>query len=524
MEEFNHKEKIMKILTGTFIVLLITISLFSCSSFTDVNEKPPNIILILADDLGYGELGCYGQKLIETPNIDKLARTGIRFTQHYSGAPVCAPARCVLLTGMHSGHAYVRGNDEWGSRGNVWNYHSMIADSTLEGQRPMLDSTITIAKLLKEAGYKTGMIGKWGLGAPHTNSIPNKMGFDYFLGYNCQRQAHTYFPVHLYENEKRIYLENDTIAPNTKLHKLADPYNDSSYSDFYLEDYAPDIMFEGMMNFIDENKDSPFFMYWATPIPHVPIQAPKKWVDHYIEKFGEEEPYLGDHGYFPHPNPNAGYAAMISYMDEKVGQLISRLKEDGIYENTLIIFTSDNGPTYAGGVDPDFFNSAGPFNNGYGWTKGFLNEGGIRVPMIVSWPEKIRKGSVTEHISAFYDFMPTFCDIASVSQPANTDGISFLPLLENKGAQKEHEYLYWEFPAYGGQQAVRTGEWKGIRKDIKKNGNLKLELYNLNEDLKEENNVAGENPQVVQKIIQIMNESRTVPKVERFKMKALGDE
>jgi len=484
--------------------------------------EKPNIILILADDLGYGELGCYGQKLIETPNIDKLAEKGLRFTQHYSGAPVCAPARCVLLTGLHSGHAYVRGNDEWGSRGDVWNYKSMIADSTLEGQRPLPDSTMTIAKLLQQAGYVTGMIGKWGLGAPHTNSIPNKMGFDYFLGYNCQRQAHTYFPVHLYENENRLHLNNDTVAPNTKLPKEADPYNPDSYAKFYLNDYAPDIMFDGMMNFIDENKDMPFFMYWATPIPHVPIQAPQKWVDHYIKKFGDEEPYLGDRGYFPHPNPNAGYAAMISYLDERVGQLVAKLKEDGIYDNTLIIFTSDNGPTYAGGVDANFFNSAGPFNNDYGWTKGFVHEGGIRVPMIASWPSKIITGRVSDHISTFTDILPTLCNITSAEVTHNVDGISFLPTLLGNMNQPNHEYLYWEFPEYNGQQAVRMGNWKAIRKDIQK-GNLEIELYNLEEDKKEENNIADQYPEIVEKINQIMINSHTPSQLNRFKMRALGD-
>ncbi len=513
--------KIRLLVFGIYALLLVMA--VGCNSGGTVSEVRPNIILILADDLGYGELSCYGQKLIETPNIDKLAENGMKFTQHYSGAPVCAPARCILLTGKHSGHAYIRGNDEWESRGDVWSYMSMIADSSLEGQRPMPDSTITIARLLKKAGYTTGMIGKWGLGAPQTNSIPNKMGFDYFLGYNCQRQAHTYFPIHLYENENRLYLDNDTVPPNTKLANDADPNEKGSYDNFSLNVYAPDIMFDGMMNFIDENNDQPFFMYWATPIPHVPIQAPNSWVDYYINKFGKEEPYLGDRGYFPHQNPNAGYAAMISYFDERVGQLVAKLKEDGIYDNTVIIFTSDNGPTYAGGVDAAFFNSAGPFNEGYGWTKGFVNEGGIRVPMIVHWPKKISGRKVSDHISAFTDIMPTICDIAYVETPDNIDGITFLPTLLGNSNQIIHDYLYWEFPEYNGQQAVRMGDWKAIRKNIKE-GNLDLELYNLVYDIKEENNVADENPHLVKKMINIMDESHTQPEIDRFKMKALGDE
>jgi arylsulfatase len=266
----------------------------------------PNIIYILADDLGYGDLGCYGQKLIETPNIDRLATNGMRFTQHYSGAPVCAPSRCVLLTGKHMGHSFIRGNDEWAERGKVWDYRAMIADSVLEGQRPLPDNEITIAHMLKSAGYVTGIIGKWGLGAPHTNSIPTKTGFDFFFGYNCQRQAHTYYPIHLYKNEHRVYLNNDTIAPNTLLDKGADPLNPDSYKKYILREYAGDLMFKELTGFVNDHKRDPFYLYWATPIPHAPIQAPKRWVDYYVRKFGDEKPYLGDKGYFPLRNPHAG--------------------------------------------------------------------------------------------------------------------------------------------------------------------------------------------------------------------------
>ncbi len=511
----------MKILISISSIVFL-LMLTTCNNDEKPINKKPNIIYILADDLGYGDLGCYGQEKIETPNIDKLAEGGMLFTQHYSIAPVCAPARCGLLTGKHSGHAYIRGNDEWASRGAVWNYHAMNADSTLEGQRPLPENTITIADILQADGYKTGMIGKWGLGAPQTQSIPTKMGFDYFLGYNCQRQAHTYYPQHLYENEKRYYLNNDTVAPNTKLAKGADPNNKESYAQFTLNEYAPDIMYEGMISFIEKNKDDPFFFYWASPIPHVALQAPQYWVDYYHEKFGDEEPYLGQISYFPHQYPRAAYAAMISYLDDRIGQLILKLKEEGIYENTLIIFTSDNGPTYAGGVDAAYFNSAGPFNNEYGWTKGFVHEGGIRVPMIASWPSKIQAGSVSNHISSFVDVLPTFCDIAAIKATENMDGLSFLPTLKNEGNQLQHEYLYWEFPEYGGQQAVRWGDWKAIRRDIKK-GNLDIELYNLKNDIKEENNVASQFPEVVDKILLMMNDSHTPSQLERFKLEALGD-
>jgi arylsulfatase len=505
-----------------FLTAVAIVALMASCSQQEKETKKPNIIYILADDLGYGELGCYGQELIETPNIDALAKNGIRFTDHYSGAPVCAPSRCVLLTGKHTGHAYVRGNDEWRSRGKVWDYKAMIADSTLEGQRPMPADTKTVAKLLKAAGYKTGMVGKWGLGAPNTHSLPTTQGFDFFCGYNCQRQAHTYYPVHLYKNANRIYLNNDTVAPNSKLDKDADPLKPESYAKFNLNDYSPDVMFDEMINFVEESNEDPFFVYWATPIPHLPLQAPQKWVDYYVKKFGEEDPYLGNRGYFPHRYPRAAYAAMVSYLDERVGQLVAKLKELGVYDNTLIIFTSDNGPSYTGGCDSQFFKSGGPFKSDYGWGKGFVHEGGIRVPMIASWPGKIKPGTQTNHASAFWDVLPTLCDVAGVPAPEDIDGISYLPAMTGASSQKQHDYLYWEFPAYQGQQAVRMGKWKGIRKNIFKD-NMEIELYNLDEDISEQNNIASQHPEVVEQIKQIMLKAHTPAEVERFKIKQLGD-
>jgi len=503
-----------------FVLLLIVLTtITACNPKQQEASKKPNIIYILADDLGYGELGCYGQKKIETPNIDNLAETGMRFTQHYSGSAVCAPARCNLLTGMHPGHAIIRGNHEWDSRGNVWSYKAMIADSTLEGQYPLPDSTITIASLLQKAGYVTGMAGKWGLGAPHTNSIPNKKGFDFFIGYNCQRIAHTYYPIHLYKNENRLYLNNDTIAPHLKLEENADPYDIASYSKFNLNDYTPTIMHAEVIEFIEDNKDKPFFIYYATPIPHLPLQAPQKWVDYYVNKFGDEEP-LTKASYYPNRYPRATYAAMISYLDEQVGDLVSTLKELGVYENTLIIFTSDNGPTYID-ADATWFKSANPFQTVTGRTKGYLYEGGIRVPMIASWPEKIKAGTISEHISAFWDVMPTFCEISNIPVPEYTDGISFLPTLLSED-QKNRDFLYWELSEYGGQQAVRMGPWKAIRKNIKK-GNMKIELYNLDEDIKEENNVAAKHMDIVNKIEEIMKNEHTTSSIDKFKLEALGD-
>ncbi len=510
--------------TATLLLILIfSVHLFtSCSESDDKNSKKPNIIYILADDLGYGELGCFGQDKIETPNIDNLAESGITFTQHYSGSPVCAPSRCVLLTGKHSGHSYIRGNDEWAARGPVWDYVEMIKDPALEGQRPLPEGTRTIGTLLQSVGYKTAIVGKWGLGAPGTEGVPDRQGFDYFYGYNCQRQAHTYFPVHLWENDQRVYLNNDTIRPGTKLPEGADPYDVDSYKDFWLNEYSPDLMFKAIQNFVAGNAEDPFFLYWATPIPHAAIQAPPEWVAYYEDKFGDEEPYTGNKGYFPNRSPHAAYAGMISYLDNQVGLLVKQLKELGIYDNTLIIFTSDNGPTYNGGTDSPWFNSAGIFNEEQGWSKGYVHEGGIRVPMVANWPGIIKPGSTSDHISAFWDVLPTLCEIAGVTGPYETDGISFLPVLFGERDQAEHDYLYWEFPAYQGQQAVRMDKWKAIRKDIFK-GNMEIELYNLEVDPKEENNVADQNPDIVQRAVEAMLEAHIPAEIERFKIKELGD-
>ncbi len=486
---------------GIFLSIgVIILSAFTTTVQSQVVQKP-NIIYILADDLGYGDLGVYGQKKIETPNIDNLAKQGMLFTQHYAGAPVCAPSRCVLLTGKNSGHAQVRGNDEWESRGDVWNYRAMLADSTLEGQRPMIPRTVTSASLLHDAGYKTAIIGKWGLGAPQTQSTPLRMGFDFFFGYNCQRQAHTYYPVFLYKNDHRVYLNNDTVAPNTRLPEGTDLYNPDSYSAFNQKDYSPDLMFSEITGFVNENYKQPFFLYWATPIPHAALQASKRWVDYYVKKFGDEKPYDGKKGYFPLRYPHASYAAMISYLDEQVGLLVKQLRELGIYDNTLIVFTSDNGPSSEGGGDSPWFDSGGPFKSEYGYGKGFVREGGIRVPMIASWPGVIKPGSISNLPSVFYDVLPTLCDIAGIKTPGDMDGISFLPELKGQ-AQKKHQYLYWEFPEYNGQQAVLLGKWKAMRINMQK-GNKRWELYDLETDPTESTDVAASNAAVIAEVEKI---------------------
>lgn len=505
-------------LTSLFSFSILCLFISSCSpekADEQQTDQRPNIIYFLADDLGYGEVGSYGQQIVQTPNMDALATVGMKFTQHYSAAPVCAPARYMLLTGKHAGHAFIRGNDEWTERGEVWNYAKAVNDPGLEGQRPIPDSTLTMGELLQQAGYETALVGKWGLGAPNTEGVPNRQGFDYFYGYNCQRQAHNLYPVHLWENETKDLLNNELVAPGTKLAEDADPLDENSYAAYYQPEYAPAKMQEKALQFVRDNKDKPFFLYYASPLPHVPLQVPKEYVDKYRKIIGEEEPYLGEQGYFPHRYPKAAYAGMINYLDDQLGELIAELKKQGIYENTLIIFSSDNGPTYAGGVDPEYFNSAGPFPNPYGRTKGFTHEGGIRVPMIAVWPNTIRPGTQSNHISAFYDVLPTLCEVAGVDAPASTDGISFLPELMGDPSQTRHDYLYWEFPSYSGQQAVRMGDWKGMRMNMFE-GNRDIALYNLKHDPTEQNNLAQERPEVVAQIDSIMNLSHTKPAIDNF--------
>ncbi|MGI9541971.1 MAG: arylsulfatase, partial [Cyclobacteriaceae bacterium] len=458
-------------------------------------------------------------------NIDALAKTGMVFMQHYSGAPVCAPSRYMLMTGRHAGHARIRGNDEWASRGDVWDYEKAISDPNLEGQRPILNSTVTLGELVQSAGYKTAIVGKWGLGAPLTEGIPTKNGFDFFYGYNCQRQAHQLYPRHLWKNEDKDWLDNRIVAPrkDNRLGEGADPLALTSYQKWEQKDYAPAKMQVEVLNFIEENRDRPFFMYYASPLPHLPLQVPHQYVQRYVDLFGEEAPYDGTDGYFPNRYPNAAYAGMISYLDDQVGEIVAKLKELDLYDNTLIVFSSDNGPTYLGGVNAAYFDSAGPFSNEYGRTKGFTYEGGIRVPMIASWPSHIQSGSTSDHVSAFWDVLPTIAELVKVETPSDIDGISFLPAMLGKdSAQLQHPFLYWEFPSYKGQQAVRMGKWKGIRADIFE-GNMKLELYDLENDPAETEDISEQHPEIVAKIEGIMKLEHTPAEIDRFKFKELGD-
>lgn len=436
------------------------------------NKNRPNIVFILADDLGYAELGCYGQKKIKTPNIDRLAAQGMRFTQHYSGSPVCAPSRCALMTGKHTGHAQVRSNKQVGGA-EGWKL-----GATTGGQWPLEAGTVTVAKMLKAAGYATGAFGKWGLGRVGTTGDPNKQGFDHFYGYICQRQAHTFYPNHLWRDGQVQWIKAN--------------------KDGKEQVYSHDLIAEQALEFIRVNKDRAFFLYVPFTIPHVALQVPEDSLAEYRGKW-PDPPYTGDKGYVPHPSPRACYAAMVSRMDRDVGRIMALLKELGLDDDTLVIFSSDNGPTYAGGADSAFFESAGPLRG----LKGSVYEGGIRVPFIARWPGKIKASVTSGHISAFWDFLPTCCELIGAGPPPDIDGISMLPtFLGRPEKQKKHDYLYWEL---GGRQAIRMGDWKAVRT----RPNRKIELYNLSTDLAEQHNVADKNPGILTKMAELLRTART---------------
>jgi len=452
------------------------------------SDTKPNIIFIMADDLGYQELGCYGQQKIKTPYIDRLAAEGMRFRQYYTGSAVCAPARCNLMTGKHGGHAYVRNNSEIGS----WD--------SFRGQLPLPAETVTVASLLKEQGYVTGAFGKWGLGEAGSTGDPLNQGFDRFVGYNCQRHAHNLYPKYLVNDRDKITLEDNTRGLTGK-------------------HYAPQVIADEMLKFIRENKEKPFFVYYPTVIPHLALQVPEEDLNQYRGPaeggfptdpalLGPETPNKGK-SYLPHPTPKACYAAMISFMDRQVGRIMKLLKELSLDDNTVVLFTSDNGTTFLKEqVDYEFFNSVGPLRG----LKGSLYEGGIRVPMIVRWPGKIKAGTVSEHLAAHYDALATLADIAGAKAPNDTDGISFVPtLLSRPDKQKKHDYLFWDFAGYGGQLAVRMGKWKGIKRELRKKPDAPLELYDLENDVSEKNNMAKEYPKVAARIEKIMIEARSRP-------------
>jgi arylsulfatase A len=450
-------------LTSTAFVLRAQGS--ASSDEFDIKDAPkPNIILIMADDLGYGHLGCYGQQFISTPNIDQMAKQGMRFTQMYSGCTVCAPSRTVLMTGLHTGHTYLRGNT---------------------GGISLREKDITIAKILKKAGYATGMFGKWGLGDHGTAGIPGKKGFDEFFGYLHQLHAHEYYPEYLWEN--------DTKSP---LPKNKDGQRGS---------YAPDLYIDRAIDFINRTKNKPFFCYIPTILPHVPLHEPAPTINLYRGKFDK---------YGAGAKDKEKLAAMITHLDEGVGKILKLLKDLHINQDTIIIFTSDNGAQTGYSCNPEFFKATGPLRG----AKEEMYEGSIRVPFVVRWPGRIRSDTVSDYVGYFPDIMPTFADLAGVADllPKDLDGLSILPILEGQPAkQKQHQFLYWESPDYdwpnnkyvdnGLKQAVRMGNWKAVRSM----SNVPFELYDLSNDIGEHNNLAEKYPDVIAKIQAYIKQTRT---------------
>jgi arylsulfatase A-like enzyme len=449
-------------------------------------------VFILADDLGYRELGCFGQRRIRTPNLDQLATEGIRLTQHYSGNAVCAPSRCVLLTGKHPGHAFVRDNKS----------------TPPEGQWPIPDEEITIAELLKQRGYVTGAFGKWGLGGPESTGQPLKQGVDRFFGFNCQSHAHSYYPSYLWDNDQHLLLNNQPPIPgHASLADGADPDDPNSYQPFKGQDYAPDRINAQALSFIREHRDRPFFLYYPTILPHVALHVPDEELAPYLELGWEDPPFTrsSGSGYTPHFTPRAAYAAMISRMDRNVGNVLRLLDELNLADDTIVIFSSDNGATHLHEeVDVDFFRSVGELRG----LKGSLYEGGVRVPTMVRWPGRVVAGSESDRVSGFEDWMPTLLDVvgAAGDVPASADGISLLPTLLGQ-PQQERPYLYREFSGYGGQQSIRVGPWKAIRQNMSR-GNLDVQLYHIPTDIGEQKDVASENPQVVAELTKLMQTAR----------------
>lgn len=465
---------------GAFLIAITGLQPVSAQKKKIQENKKPNVVFILADDLGFGDLSCYGQEKFETPHIDQLAQNGIRFTQCYSGTTVSAPSRSCLITGTHSGHTAIRGNQELQP----------------EGQYPLPADSRTIFQLFKNAGYITGVFGKWGLGFVGSTGDPNKQGVDHFFGYNCQLLAHSYYPDHLWENDKRIELKDNVLEVE---------YGKGTYSQ--------DLIHSKAIDFLDkQDNDVPFFLFYPTIIPHAELIVPE---DSIIKKFRgkfPEKPYKGEEpgnrafrkgDYCTQFYPHATFAAMIYRLDVYVGQIVQKLKEKGLYDNTIIIFSSDNGPHMEGGADPDFFNSNGIWR-GY---KRDLYEGGIRVPMIIAWPGHVSTNSETNFMCSFWDVMPTFEEVLNPKADIKKmDGISLLPLLEGRKGQKEHEYLYFEFQELNGRQAVRKGDWKLVHMNIRGDKPY-YELYNLASDPSERHNVLVKYPEIVKELKIIMEQA-----------------
>jgi arylsulfatase A len=447
-----------------YIFLMVSLVCMTVS----LSAQKTNIILIVADDLGYGDVGCYGQQKIKTPNIDRLARQGVRFTQFYAGTTVCAPSRASLMSGLHTGHTAVRGN----------------VGTKPEGQFPLPDSVITFASRLQQQGYHTAAFGKWGLGYISTSGDPNKKGFDEFYGYNCQSLAHNYFPDHLWYNHERIDLSGNLNSDSV---------------------YSADLIHGKALSFLNGPHTKPFFLFLPYTLPHADVVVPHDSVYEYYRNQFNETPVTikGTDNERHHFDafPHAAFAAMVSRLDRFVGEVMQAVEAKGLSKNTLIIFTSDNGPHEENGGDPDFFNSSGAWKG----IKRDLYEGGIRVPFIAVQPGRIPAGSTQNMPAAMWDLYPTFLQLAGIKNPGNLDGISILPALSGR-KQQTHAFFYWEFHEQGGKQAVRMEDWKGIRLQVNK-PNPPFELYNLKTDPGEKNNVASQNPGIVKQLLQLMNKA-----------------
>ena len=471
--------------------LFIGILLAPASSFAESEERPPNVIVIMADDLGVAELGCTGSQHIHTPHIDALFASGMVFTNGYSGSTVCAPSRCTLLTGQHTGRAQVRGNGEianfTGEQPNdvsrqigAWEAPPM-PNGWWGGQRALEAETETIATSLKRDGYTTFATGKWGLGGPFSEGVPTKHGFDNWLGYLCQRNAHNYYPRYLAKDDGKVVL----------------PGNERGLTGAV---YATDLMVDAAVSFIEDHRDEPFFLYYATPVPHLALQVPEDSMEMYRGTW-QETPYEGGRGYLPQAEPRATYAAMVTRFDQNVGRIMEAVRKSGQEKNTVVMFTSDNGSTFGiGGYDPEFFNGTG----GLRGHKCNLYEGGIRVPLAISWPGHIRPGSTSDVPVANWDFFPTIMGLTGSATDAVLDGIDVSPVLLDSGVAPARNHLYWEYHPGGGIQAVRMGRWKGVRTGLKQNSNALVQLYDLEEDPTESVDVAKENPDIAAQILEIM--------------------
>jgi arylsulfatase A-like enzyme len=457
-------------------------------------KRPPNIIFIVADDLGYGDVSCYGQQRFQTPHIDRLAAEGMKFTQAYAGTAVCSPSRSSFFTGQHTGHTPVRGN---------------LAVKP-EGQYPLPDSSVIIPQLLKQAGYATGCFGKWGLGGVGTSGDPLNKGFDEFFGYNSQTLAHNYYPYYLWHNREKVLLpENRGARSGT---------------------YAPNLIQQKTLAFIEQHRAQPFALFVTTIIPHAELAAPPAYMQQAIGKFGPEKPYIGadtsaptftkSGPYLSQPHPKAAVVAMMRVLDDHVGQIMRKLQELHLDENTLVIFTSDNGPSPEGGKNLAYFNSSG----GLRGAKRDLYEGGIRMPFIARWPDQVKAGTVSQQLVAFWDLLPTFTEMAGLKTPANTDGLSILPTLTGRGKQAQHPFLYWEFYEQGGSVAARLGQWKAVRLNMATAPNGPIELYDLAADPGEKHDVAQQQPELIARFAQLFAKEHVPSPVFKFQPKKAGDE